>query len=455
MQKLFQSLSKGSERTARIRRHVLISVLAKGIGMGAGLLIVPLALDYLGEGRFGIWLTITSVTGWFTFLDLGMGNGLRNRFVEAKAKGRTEEARRYVATTYFLIGSIALAIILLFLSLHPFIPWAELFNAKGLDGEGIGVRVSELVRWVVVLFFLKFAFEPVSKVVLADQRPGLNVAMRALGRLTTLLVIFILSRSSTDSLLLFGCSVQGINAMLPLLAGIILFNTRYKAYRPTPTWIDRSLSRDLIGLGFKFFVMQFAAIVVFATDHMIITRLFGPEEVPAYHIAFRYFTIALVFFRLVTNPYWSAYSDAYHRGELGWIQRATRHQIWIWIGLCAVVLLMLLLSGPIYRIWLGKGAVRIPFYLSSLMAAWILLSSFTNIFGNFLNGLGKVRLSMLHSLAFMVLNIPLSVYLASYWELGPKGVILGTLLSVLPQGILHPIQYRKIMKGTARGIWAR
>ncbi len=415
--------------------------------MAIGLLIIPLALEYLGKERFGVWLTISTVTGWFTFLDLGLGNGLRNRFAEAKAKGAPDEAQRYVSTAYFLIGSIALGIILLFLIVHPFISWGKLFNA-----EGIAPQVSDLMRWVFVLFFLKFAFEPISKLILGDQRPGLNVIMRTLGRLGVLLALLILIRSGTDSLVLFGISVQGINALLPLLASIVFFGGRYRIYRPLPSRVDLSLSKDLIGLGFKFFVMQLAAIVVFATDHMIITRLFGPSEVPAYHVAFRYFTLALVFFRIATNPYWSAYTDAYQRGDLDWIRHATGRQLLLWGGVAAAVLLMLLIAGPVYRIWLD-GELNIPFSLSLSMAAWVILSAFTTIFGNFLNGLGKVRLSMLHSIVFMVLNIPLSVFLAGYMGLGPKGVIIGTFLSVLPQGILHPIQYRKIMKGTARGIW--
>ena len=449
MRKLNRLLSQGPERSIRIRRHQLISFLAKGSGMIIGLLIIPLALEYLGKERFGVWLTISTVTGWFTFLDLGLGNGLRNRFAEAIAKGDSAQAQNYVSTAQFLIGSIAIGIILIFLIIDPLIPWAQLFNAEGIAGQ-----VNSLIAWVFVLFFLKFAFEPISKVVLGDQRPGLNVIIHTLGRGGVLLALFILTRSGTASIVLFGCTVQGINALTPLLASLFLFSGRYWSYRPLPSKVDLSLSKDLLGLGFKFFVMQLAAIVVFATDHMIITRLFGPSEVPAYHVAFRYFTIALVFFKIATNPYWSAYTDAYQRGDLEWVRQATRQQLLMWGGVAAVLLLMLLIADPVYRIWLD-GNLEIPFSLSLSMGGWVLLSAFTTIFGNFLNGLGKVRLSMLHSVVFMLLNIPLSVFLAGYLELGPKGVILGTFLSVLPQGVLHPIQYRKIMKGTAKGIWNR
>ena len=32
-------------------------------------------------------LTLSSIIGWFAFFDIGFGNGLRNKFAEAIAKG--------------------------------------------------------------------------------------------------------------------------------------------------------------------------------------------------------------------------------------------------------------------------------------------------------------------------------------------------------------------------------
>lgn len=451
MRGILQRFNRGSERSVRIRKQILLSLIARAVATLASLVTVSLALRYLDGSRFGIWLTISSLTGWFTFMDLGLGNGLRNRFAEAKAKGDPETARRYISTAYLLIALIASGAILLFLLIHPFVDWGWLFNAP----EGMGGEVALLMRWVFVLFFLKFAFDPVHKVILADQRPGWNVSMRAGARIAVVLLLFFLLRTDTDSLLLFGSSVQTINTLLPLIAGLILFNTRYKSYRPSFSRVDFSLSRDLLGLGSRFFIMQVAAIVVFATDNMIITRLFGPAEVTPYQIAFRYFTLGLVLFRIITNPYWSAYTDAYQRGELQWIRTATRQLLLVWLGMAALLFLMLLIAGPVYRFWVGEEHGGIPFSLSISMALYVLLTTFTTIFGNFLSGVGKVRLSVLHSIAFIFLNIPLSIFLAKGLDLGPKGVIIGTILSVLPQGILHPLQYRKIMKGTAKGIWDR
>ena len=53
--------------------------------MAIGLVLVPLTINYLNPTKYGIWITLSSVIGWFSFFDIGLGNGLRNRFAEAIA----------------------------------------------------------------------------------------------------------------------------------------------------------------------------------------------------------------------------------------------------------------------------------------------------------------------------------------------------------------------------------
>jgi Na+-driven multidrug efflux pump len=89
------------------------------------------------------------------------------------------------------------------------------------------------------------------------------------------------------------------------------------------------------------------------------------------------------------------------------------------------------------------------------MSLWVLISSWTSIFGNFLNGVGKIRLSIYHSIVMIIINIPLSIFLAKYLDLGSAGVIMGTCICVLPQVFLHPIQYKKIITNTDKGIWGK
>ena len=44
--------------------------------------IVPLALDYLGPERYGIWLTLSSFLALLGFMDLGLGNAVMTGALE-------------------------------------------------------------------------------------------------------------------------------------------------------------------------------------------------------------------------------------------------------------------------------------------------------------------------------------------------------------------------------------
>ena len=87
------------------------------------------------------------------------------------------------------------------------------------------------------------------------------------------------------------------------------------------------------------------------------------------------------------------------------------------------------------------------------MLAFTLMLAYGSIYVMFINGVGKVRLQMMSSIIGGVLNIPLSIFLANNCGLGLSGVILASMICMFYGAVLGPVQYRKIMNGTAKGIW--
>ena len=102
--------------------------------------------------------------------------------------------------------------------------------------------------------------------------------------------------------------------------------------------------------------------------------------------------------------------------------------------------------------WIGDR-VQITFILSAIMALFVIISTWNNIFAFFLNGIGKIKFSLYQSITAGIINIPLSIFFAKYLSLGINGVILGTIGSLLVSTILQPIQYYKIIEHKAEGIW--
>jgi len=441
-------LTKGHERSLKTKKNILTSIALKSVSICISFMLIPLALNYLNPIKYGIWLTLTSVIGWFAFFDIGLGNGLRNKLAEAFAKNDTELARTYISTSYVILSIIIGVVYALFILIFPYINWSKILNTP----PEMSVEITKLIFIVFSFFCLQFIIKLITMILNANQRSAISGGINTLASLLSLIVIFILTKVSHSSLLWLSVGVSAANIISPLIVSIWFFSTDYKHLIPSFKYVKFSSAKDLMGLGFLFFIMQFAALVLFATDNFIIDQLYGPEEVTPYNIAFKYFSIITMGFTIITTPFWTAYTDAYHKQDYDWIKRITKKLTLFWTLLLLLVIMMIFCSSLFYKIWIGDK-IKIPFILSISMGVWVLISSWITIFGNFLSGVGKIRLSLYHSLIMIVVNIPLSVFLAKYLNLGSTGVIISTCLCMLPQVFINPIQYHKIINFRAKGIW--
>lgn len=440
--------TQGHERSVKTKKNILTSILIKCVSVVISFLLIPLALHYLNPTRYGIWVTLTSVIGWFTFFDLGLGNGLRNKLAEALAKNDNELARTYISTSYAVLTIVIGLIYGLFLLVFPYVNWSRLLNTP----PEMSAEIHRLIFIVFSFFSLQFIIKLISMILRADQRSALSGGINTLASLLSLIIVFVLTKTTHGSLLSLSVGVSVANIIAPLIASAWFFSTDYRHLIPSIRYVKFKSAKDLMGLGFLFFIMQFAALILFSTDSFIIAQLFGNGAVTPYNIAFKYFSVITMGFAIITEPFWTAYTDAYHKGDLVWIRRITRKLSLFWLLIVAAVAVMLLFANFFYRIWVG---IPVPFTLSFSMALWMLISTWTSIFGNFLSGVGKIRLSLCHSFAMIVINIPLSIFLAKHLNMGSTGVIIGTCICVLPQVFLHPIQYKKIINNKATGIWGK
>jgi Na+-driven multidrug efflux pump len=89
------------------------------------------------------------------------------------------------------------------------------------------------------------------------------------------------------------------------------------------------------------------------------------------------------------------------------------------------------------------------------MAVFALITTFNMVFVNFINGVGKTRVQLITSIVTILSNIPLSIFFAKTLNMGTTGVILATCVCLGYSLVLRPLQYFKIINGTAKGIWAK
>lgn len=121
-------LNSKNSRTKAIKQNIAGSLLVKGISIATSLILVPLTLGYVSSEIYGIWLTISSILYWLTYMDVGFTLGLKNRLAEAIAQKDFDRGRSLVSTTYFIMTVIFVPLTVVLLLISPHIDWCAFLN---------------------------------------------------------------------------------------------------------------------------------------------------------------------------------------------------------------------------------------------------------------------------------------------------------------------------------------
>lgn len=434
-------LNKGSERTALIKKNILATFFIKGLSIIISLLYVPITLNYLNPTRYGIWMTLISVVAWMGIFDIGLGNGLRNKLAEALAIGDKEKAKKYVSTAYAMLGLIVASVLILFFIANHWINWSIALNTTPSYGE----ELTKLALIVVTLFGFKFVLNIISTVFTADQRPAIGSIFEVTGSAIGLLIIWLLTITGQTSLITFGIATMLAPVLTYLGASIFFYNRRYFYLKPSWNLVDLSYAKSLTGLGIQFFVIQIAVLVIFQTSNILIAQFFSPAEVTPYNIAFKYFSTLTMAWGILMTPLWSAFTNALVHNDIVWIKKTIAKLNKLMLITIVIILLMALAAQFIISIW-TSGQVTISPAMIWIFAIYTLITIWNNIYSFFLNGISKIRIQILTSVAAAICHIPIAFLLVKYFKMGSEGVVLSMAISLSFFAIAGPIQSFKYLK---------
>ena len=436
------------DRTKNYFRQVKGSVLFKGLAVAASFFAVPLMIRYLGQEQYGVWSTLLSIMSWVVFFDLGIGNGLRNKLAESLAKNQPAEAAGYISSGYTWIGAISFILFVLVATASFLIPWQSVFNTKIVSDTVL--RNTVLIAAFFV--FLNFWLGLINQVLNAVQKTSTVVLGQFISNALGLLIVFVLTKI-TDASLLYLVTGYGISIVAASIFLSVWFYKSRVELVPKLSF-ERKHIHPLLAVGMQFFVIQLAVLVIFTTDKMLITQLFGPLYVTQYDVVFKLFSVITLLHGLMTAPLWSAYTDAYHRSDLNWIKQTLHKQLWVFMGIVLATVMFGFLAKSIIKLWVGSD-VDISSSLVFSMGIFVVISAWNNIFAFLLNGVQKIKLSLLVSVVAMIANIPISIFIANSTSFGVASVLIGTVIVLLPGVFLGPYQVYKIINKRDVGIWSR
>lgn len=436
----------GHERTLKIKRNIIYSLLIKGASVLIVFLLIPLTIHYVNAGQYGIWLTISSLVAWIDTFDIGLSNGLRNKTATSLALNENENIVKYISTTYALLFLIALIIFVLFYIIGSFFNWNQLLNIKGF----INYNIWPIIVITLGSFCIRFVLQPITSILIATQQPFKSSLILLLGQLLTFVLIYILTIFTKSNLLILVVVVAGSPVLVLSLANIYLFGTTLRSYAPKFRFIDLKSAKSLLNVGGAFFFLQIGALVLFQTDNIVITRTLGPEEVTTFNLAYKYFSLNIIIFSIVVMPYWSAVTDAYAKNDMEWIKQSIHKLRTVWLYISVFTFVLYFFSNIFYKIWIGD-TVTVPNSLSLSLAVYVLASNWAGIYINALNGIGKLRVQLILVIITTLINIPLSVLLIN--KVGICGTVIANIIIVVILDVFSTYQTNLIINNNAKGIW--
>jgi O-antigen/teichoic acid export membrane protein len=444
-------INQGQERSVKAKKNILATFLLRGISIAISIILVPMAINYVNVSQYGVWLTLSSIVVWFSFFDIGLTQGLRNKLAEAIANKESELAQIYVSTTYAILTIICTILWIAFLFVNRFLDWSKILHLP----LNLRAEVSILAIIVFSYFCLQFVLRIITTILVADQQPAINSVVSVSGQLISLIFIFILVKTTSGSLIKLGTVFCVSPILVYIIASFIFFRGSYKKYRPRFSKIKFSYSRGLLSLGIIFFLIQVAGIIQYQTANIIIARNFSSADVTSYNIVYKYFGMLDMMFVIFLAPFWSASTEAFLKKDIAWIKKGIKKYNQLNLLLFIIGCIMLYFSNSIYDLWLGKGKVNISFYLSFWGFLYFMMTTFVATYVAFLNGINALRIQFIACIISPAIYIGVALLLIKYYKMGPYALFIASIACNFNGLILAPLQYHMIVNKQKKGIWIK
>lgn len=449
LKNIAKRFSEKSERTRLALKNIVASFVFKALSIFVSLAVIPLTISYLDSYRYGIWITVSTIISWVHYFDFGLANGFRNKFAEAKATEDIHLCKKYVSTTYAIMTILMAIVFAIFYVVNLFLNWCDILNLPVIYER----EIKEMFVILTGVLCIQMIADVLTKLFAGDQRPAYSGLIVVVGQVLSLAMILLLVHNTQGSLVTLAACFSSIPTITLFIATFFFFRTKhYKPYCPSFKDIDFKLSKNILGMGLKFFLLQISIIAILQLINMILTRNCGADSVTLYNVAYKYFSILLLVMGLIVAPLWSAFTDAYTKKDVAWMHSTLKK--------CDLLNLLVIFAGLIayfiapffYKVWIGD-----KLYIPDTLSLWVMIFAVVQTIGfvymTLINGIGKVRIQTILFCIFAILGFP--VMSLSTTNFGIIGIVFLPIAVYFLQTVFLRIQLGKLIHGNESGIWAK
>jgi O-antigen/teichoic acid export membrane protein len=392
---------------------------------------------YLGVEQYGVWITLTSILGWLTIFDLGIGNSAINSVAESLANNDFSSARMRINSTYLALSAVAAVLGTCIWISWNWISWPSVLGAKGATS---GEEITRSAAIACFIFLANFPLGVTGRILGACKKITLANYFSAAANLLSLLLLVVATRLHTGlpGLIL---AFSGSTLVVGLLSTGWLFH-HYEWLTPTLRGIRFEDINELLSTGIPFFAVQISGVILFSTDNVIIAQVLGARAVTPYSVTWKLFSYGSMLTTISLPTLWPAYADAFARRDFVWLRRTYWYNLRIAVGTTLIFVLILAIIARRFIAWWAGSAATPSMGLVLAMAAWTLLSAPLWCESCLLGASGRVKGQAIYSAVGAVVNIAVSIWAAR--SFGLTGVIVATICAYM-FCIIIPLEVQRIL----------
>ncbi|WP_239745299.1 MATE family efflux transporter [Mammaliicoccus sp. F-M27] len=442
MKKLKTKKVSEISNTRVVITNIMNAFIIKGGAMIVSFFTIPAYLNYFNDYQIlGFWFTILSVLTWMLAFDLGIGNGLRNKLVTLFLIKDDLLIKKYISSSYFMIASIVIAIIIGFGFIKNSFNWNIIFKISNNI-----VPENTLNNAIYILFIgimIQFLFRIINSILYAMQKSFMNNLNLLISNGIILFYLLIFDINNIEEQLYSLTIIYSLAINLPnFITSILVFTTTLKRSRPNLKYFSINHSNEILKVGVAFFWVQIMYMLLTTTNEFLISLFSNTENVVEFQIYNRIFSLVGTIFSLTLIPIWSIVTKAFAEENYIWIKKT--YSVFVFIGV--IVMLLEFLIIPFLQIiidfWLQDKSIDINIYYAILFAIYGSMIVWIGVNNNFANGLGKLKTQTIFFTLGVLIKIPLSWYFVNVLE-SWIGVLVASVLSLSMYCIVQPIWLNK------------
>jgi O-antigen/teichoic acid export membrane protein len=390
-----------------------------------GFLILPLLIDRIGAARTGLFVFATTLTGYFTAVELGVATSVTKFVAEFRVGDERERINSMVRSSLLLMLAIGV-LVAVALSVLGLVAGHSLFGGRAVRGEVVATMF--VAGATAVLYWpSRIGTAMLEGLERYDQRAIVAIVVSVI----TLAGLWGLTFATHSVPVLVG--YFGAMLVLEGAACAAVAWRRVGLRRGVGSWRGQGM-RPVLTFGGGLFIIGIADTAIYSLDRLIVAAFVTAAAIVIYEVALRPHNAVRMINGLTGGALIATVSRLATAGQRDRLRRLV--VVASFLGLVVTlpwVVLVLVLAKPLIVAWVGQAYGRYAVYAQIFVLYW-LTGANTGVLGTLVSGTSNIRIFVILTVIGGVTSLGLSIGMTAAF--GTVGVIWGT---VIPSIVGFPI----------------